>query len=179
MAGLEPASEGQVVAFAQVSVYISQGGGLWADPIPAIGGSMLIEMEQRGLHTSDEAYKMAVTDALGTALKFLGVAADVYRGHFDGKYTPPATAQAKPANTPPPAALEVAYSKINELAKFIAEASDTTAAAAVKAASAFTTKEGEERFFTDPSKVTREGWLKATYGRLKKRAVELGYTEGK
>jgi hypothetical protein len=61
---------------------------------------MLVEIEKEGkpeerLHTSDEGYKMAVTDALGTALKMLGVGADVYAGRWDGskyKDEPVATA---------------------------------------------------------------------------------------
>ncbi len=56
----------------------------WSSPIPGIGGSMLVAKEQSGLHTSDEAYKMAITDALSVAMKMLGVAADIYAGLWDG-----------------------------------------------------------------------------------------------
>jgi hypothetical protein len=56
----------------------------WSLPIHGIGGSKLISSESKGLHNNDEAYKMAVTDALGTALKMLGMAADVYMGRLDG-----------------------------------------------------------------------------------------------
>ena len=56
----------------------------WSEPIPGVGGSMLIAKESGGLHTNDEAMKMAVTDALSTAMKMLGVASDIYRGAFDG-----------------------------------------------------------------------------------------------
>jgi len=79
----EPASDDQIFAFAQVSVYVKQGD-KWSDAIQGQGGSMLIEQESRGLHSSDEAYKMAITDALGTALKMLGVASDIYAGRWDG-----------------------------------------------------------------------------------------------
>lgn len=82
----EAGTEGQVCAFAMVSVYIpattTKDG--WADPVPGIGGSMLITKEKAGLYTSDEAYKMAVTDALSVAFKALGVAAEIYLGNFDG-----------------------------------------------------------------------------------------------
>lgn len=81
----EQGSDGQVVAFAHVHLFIAMnGGGAWSDPIPGIGGSMLIAKESKGPHTSDEAYKMAVTDALSTAMKLLGVASDVYMGNWDG-----------------------------------------------------------------------------------------------
>ncbi len=79
----EPALEEQVFAFAEVAVY-HKSGNAWSDPIPGIGGSMLIEKETKGLHLNDEGYKMAITDALGTALKFMGIAADVYAGLWDG-----------------------------------------------------------------------------------------------
>jgi len=75
----EPGIEGQVFAFARVSVRIGN-----HESIPGIGGSMLIAKESSGLHHNDEAFKMAVTDALSVALKALGVAADIYLGLWDG-----------------------------------------------------------------------------------------------
>ena len=56
----------------------------WSDPVQGVGGSTLIAAESRGMHNNDEAFKMAVTDALGTALKALGVASDIYAGKWDG-----------------------------------------------------------------------------------------------
>jgi len=79
----EPGSAGQIFAFAEISLYIKEGDN-WSEPVPGIGGSMLVEMEKEGLHSSDEGYKMAVTDALSVALKMLGVAADIYAGKWDG-----------------------------------------------------------------------------------------------
>lgn len=81
----EQGSDGQVAAFADISVYIYNKD-RWSEPIPANGGSMFIEKERSGLHTNDECYKMAITDALGNAMKMLGVGADVFRGVFDNKY---------------------------------------------------------------------------------------------
>lgn len=79
----EPGSAEQVMAFALVSLYISQDSA-WSDPIPGIGGAAMIARESSGLHSNDEAYKMAVTDALSVAMKALGVAADIYAGLWDG-----------------------------------------------------------------------------------------------
>lgn len=85
---IEDGSDGQKCAFAQIS--------LWYEgckkPVPGVGGSMLITNESKGPYTSDEAFKMAITDAVSVALKQLGVAADIYFGMWDGsKYlTPPA-----------------------------------------------------------------------------------------
>jgi hypothetical protein len=80
-----PGSEGQIFAFAQVHV-IFKDGDSWSDPIPGVGGSMLIDKERKGLHCDDDAFKKAVTDATGTALKMIGVAADVYAGLCDSKH---------------------------------------------------------------------------------------------
>lgn len=80
----EPATDNQVFCFALVKVYIKAGSTEWSEPIHGIGGNMLIKSEQSGLHSSDEGYKMAVTDALGTAMKMIGVGADIYAGKWDG-----------------------------------------------------------------------------------------------
>jgi hypothetical protein len=85
----EPGPDGQVFAFAEVRLYTRNGEG-WSDPIPGAGGSMLVDKESRGLHASDEGYKMAITDGLSVACKMLGIAADVYAGLWDGsKYNTP------------------------------------------------------------------------------------------
>jgi hypothetical protein len=96
----EPGASGEVCAFAMVTVQLRiMKTGEWADAIPGIGGSMLIENEKKGLTTNDEAYKMAVTDALSVAFKSLGVAADVYMGMYDSKY---GDYQDQPPLAPPP-----------------------------------------------------------------------------
>jgi hypothetical protein len=69
----------EMMIFVKVSLYINQEG-KWSDPIPAFGGDYLVKKDRNGIHGNDEAMKMAVTDALGTAMKTIGVAADVYRG---------------------------------------------------------------------------------------------------
>lgn len=74
----EPGVRGEVLAFAKVVVRVG------GEEIPGIGGSKLIAEEKDGLRSNDEAYKMAVTDALSVALKMLGVAADIYAGMWDG-----------------------------------------------------------------------------------------------
>ncbi len=98
---LEPAGD-EICAFAEVSLSILHDG-KWSDPIPGVGGSMLRAKEDRGLHVSDEAYKMAITDALSVAMKMLGVAADVYAGLFDGKNYSEDTAAPKKAEPRAPA----------------------------------------------------------------------------
>lgn len=79
----EPGSQDQLFGFALISLFVKTDG-KWSEAIPGIGGSMLVTKETGGLHSSDEGYKMAVTDALSVALKMLGVAADIYAGKWDG-----------------------------------------------------------------------------------------------
>ena len=74
---------GEMMLFVMITLYISQGG-KWSDGIPAYGGDFLIKKDKNGIHGNDEAMKMAITDALGTAMKYIGVAADVYRGLLNG-----------------------------------------------------------------------------------------------
>jgi len=75
----QPVPSGEVMVYAMISFYYKTADG-WSEPIPAYGGDFLIKKDKNGIHGNDEAMKMAVTDALGTAMKMIGVAADVYRG---------------------------------------------------------------------------------------------------
>ena len=80
----------EVKAFCNIDLFIKVDDE-WSDAIPGTGGSSLVAVERSGLYVSDEAYKMALTDALSVAMKALGVAADVYyskdkQGQFETKY---------------------------------------------------------------------------------------------
>jgi hypothetical protein len=79
----EQGADGVVLAFAKIALLIKVGD-VWSKPIPGIGGSTMVAKETSGLYSSDECYKMAVTDALSVAMKMLGVAADIYEGLWDG-----------------------------------------------------------------------------------------------
>lgn len=68
---------GEVTAFVDVLLYVKEDD-VWSEPIPGIGGSMYIAKESAGLRTNDEAFKMALTDALSVSCKALGIGADVY-----------------------------------------------------------------------------------------------------
>lgn len=48
-----------------------------------VGGDKVLISQTSGLRASDEAFKAAYTDALGNAMKLIGVAADVHMGFFD------------------------------------------------------------------------------------------------
>lgn len=79
----EQGAGNEVLAFAQIAVYIKDGD-KWSEPIIGIGGSKLVQSFKTGLESNDEGFKMAVTDAFSTSLKMLGVAADIYAGKWDG-----------------------------------------------------------------------------------------------
>ena len=74
-----PGSADQLMCFCNVNLFFKHEGG-WSDPIPGTGGSLLVEQESKGPHTSDEGHKMALTDAIGTAAKMIGLASDIYMG---------------------------------------------------------------------------------------------------
>ena len=98
----EAGAGNEKLAFAQVAVFVKDGD-TWSEPIVGIGGSKLVQFEKGAAVSNDEGYKMAVTDAFSTALKMLGVAADIYAGRWDGtKYNdelpqPPAPPKKQPA----------------------------------------------------------------------------------
>ena len=80
-----PGADGAVSAFVQINLYVKVDGE-WSYPIPGTGGAAYVALEKSGPHTSDECYKMALTDALSVACKSLGVAADVYWNNDTTKY---------------------------------------------------------------------------------------------
>ena len=95
--GMCPGNGPEVAAFVDIDLYIKVDGE-WSEAIPGTGGSMFVASERNGPYTSDECYKMALTDAISVACKALGVAADVYWDKDSTKYDQPREA-AKPAST--------------------------------------------------------------------------------
>lgn len=74
---LENGAKGEIAAFVDIDLFYKVNGE-WSEAVPGTGGSMLVSSETKGLYTSDECFKMALTDAISVAAKALGVAADVY-----------------------------------------------------------------------------------------------------
>jgi hypothetical protein len=95
----ETGANNEVAAFVEIELYIKHNGE-WSKPIKGIGGSSFVANESKGLYTSDEAYKMALTDAISTSCKALGMAADVYFAKDRTKYNS-AEDIANPDNPPP------------------------------------------------------------------------------
>ncbi len=78
-------SGGQVAVYCTVALW-------WVDPtdkdgtvntVYGVGGDMAVVEQKSGLRTDDEAFKKAFTDAMGNAMKHLGMSADVHMGLFD------------------------------------------------------------------------------------------------
>lgn len=78
--------EKEIAAFVNIELYIKENGE-WSQPIFGVGGSMFVTQETKGMHISDECFKMATTDAISVACKQLGVAADVYWDKDKTKYS--------------------------------------------------------------------------------------------
>lgn len=100
---VEEGSDGQKVAVVDINLYVNQDGE-WSRPIPGTGGSMLVANEKNGPYTSDEAFKMAYTDAISVSCKLLGVGADIYWQGDRTKYSETAAvpAERKPGFEIPP-----------------------------------------------------------------------------
>lgn len=90
----------EAAAFVDIELYVKYGD-TWSQPICGTGGSMLIANEKNGLRLSDEAFKMATTDAISVACKNLGIGADVYWDESRTKYTAEKPAEQRNA-TPAP-----------------------------------------------------------------------------
>lgn len=67
----------EVKCFCNLNLYYKKDGE-WSEAIPGTGGSSFVTMERNGAYVSDEAHKMALTDALSVAMKALGVGASIY-----------------------------------------------------------------------------------------------------
>ena len=72
----------------------------WSAPVYGTGGNKLVTTTKSGMKSSDEGYKMALTDALSVACKALGIGADVYfEKDATSKYSEYYTQQPKPQMT--------------------------------------------------------------------------------
>jgi nickel-dependent lactate racemase len=85
---MEKYDNGEIACFVNVNFFVNDKDNGWSDAIPANGGSMFVSNERNGVYVSDECYKMAITDAIGTAAKMIGLAADVYLGKTDNNIYP-------------------------------------------------------------------------------------------
>ena len=95
---LEQGANGEIAAIVDIDLYVKVDGE-WSEPIPGTGGSSFVAKERNGMYTSDECFKMALTDALSVACKALGFAADVYWEKDRTTYDVPQAGVEKPELT--------------------------------------------------------------------------------
>lgn len=104
---LVPGSDGQTAVYCWLTLWYLHENAR-SSPIPGVGGDFVVVKQSSGLRTDDEAFKKAFTDAIGNAMKHLGMSADVHMGLFDdSKYVnelrrEDAEANAMPASRPVP-----------------------------------------------------------------------------
>lgn len=108
-------ANGEKVAFVNINLFVKYDGE-WSKPIQGSGGSSFIAKERNGLYTSDECFKMALTDSIGSACKLLGVAADVYFEKDRSKYDL-TTDDNEPISTPVASTTSITASQLITLAK--------------------------------------------------------------
>lgn len=92
---LEQGENGEIAAFLDIDLFV-KADGVWSDAIPGTGGSAFVAKEKNGPYTSDECFKMALTDAISVACKALGFGADVYWEADRSKYDKPESKQEAP-----------------------------------------------------------------------------------
>jgi hypothetical protein len=78
----------EVYAFAEIEMQVKIGDD-WGKPFTATGGNKFCSyVKSKDYYKgSDEAFKMAITDAFGVCCKYLGIGADVYFANDKSKYT--------------------------------------------------------------------------------------------
>lgn len=97
---VDDALSNQRAVFVDIKLYyVDPQTGAVSKGIPGSGGAMLTAQERNGPYFSDEAFKMAETDAISVAAKLLGIAADVYFEKDRSKYTKEPEAAPEPKQT--------------------------------------------------------------------------------
>jgi hypothetical protein len=76
---IEKGGKEEIAAFVNIDLFVKVES-VWSEAIPGTGGSSFVASEKNGLYTSDECFKMALTDAISVACKALGIASKIYNG---------------------------------------------------------------------------------------------------
>ena len=92
---IDEGADGVQVVTVIINLYVKVDGE-WSKPIQGIGGSNFTAKEIKGLYTSDEAFKMALTDAISISCKALGMAASIYFAKDRSKYDAEGTTEDAP-----------------------------------------------------------------------------------
>jgi hypothetical protein len=76
---IEKGGKDEIAAFTNIDLFIKVDSA-WSDAIPGTGGSSFVASEKNGLYTSDECFKMSLTDAISVACKAIGIGSKIYNG---------------------------------------------------------------------------------------------------
>ena len=100
----------EILAFAEIEMKVKVNGE-WGEPFTATGGNKMCSyVKSKDYYKgSDEAFKMAITDAFGVACKYLGIGADVYWQNDKSKYTENQEEKPLKVEEPTQMTLEQAY----------------------------------------------------------------------
>ena len=114
-------ANGVMCAFVDIDLFVKVDGA-WSEAIQGTGGSSFVAQEKSGLYTSDEAFKMALTDAISVACKALGIGADIYWSNGRTRYDDIPDEPPNPTKQPTPRERLIAKLKalgvdLNEYAK--------------------------------------------------------------
>jgi len=74
--------DGEIIVYCWLSLWYELGGKR-SELIPGVGGDFVVKKTKNGSQADDEAFKKAFTDAIGNAMKHIGMSADVHMGRFD------------------------------------------------------------------------------------------------
>ena len=96
---MEAGANSEMCAFVDIKLFYRLGDTV-SQPVYGTGGSSFVAKEKNGMYTSDECFKMALTDAISVAAKAIGVGADVYYAKDRDKYSDPEEPDRVPGNKP-------------------------------------------------------------------------------
>lgn len=113
---IEKGEDGKEAMFVEINLYVKMADE-WSKPIIGIGGAEFVALWNGKLTTSDEAFKMAYTDAISVACKALGIAADVYYEKDRTKYNVYDNQKEKPKESKP----KIEYATEEQIAKLTNE----------------------------------------------------------
>lgn len=122
----EDTDDGAATVYCHLHLYIKVDGE-WSKPITGVGGNTLSRKTKSGCSTTDEAYKMAYTDAMGIACKALGIGANIWWKEARSKYTANDQAQEKEPEKAPAPPADICDECGNEVTDYIATSGVTKA----------------------------------------------------
>ena len=114
----EASESGEMAVFVDINLFVKKDGE-WSKPIYGEGGNTFATKTKAGyLSVSDEAFKMAYTDAISNAAKALGCGADIW---FEKDRTKYDLQQERAQAAPQPAPAQPAMTDM-DIAKLVAQA---------------------------------------------------------